>query len=247
MTTGYISDSIIGVTAAEILTLPICTVKTNYQNTESTSINQTIKQIYQTNGIRGFYRASVPAIFSQTISLSVKYVLYQVLVDKATKQYQHIGLGHRMCIGLITGISASLFTHPIDVVKIHLQMSTAIIPEVRKFGLTIFYRGYSKALNKVCVGSCLFLPLFDQFKQYAQSNVIVAAAASAIISTVIMHPLDYLKTRHIYGLPFYAGFNPRTYYKGITLNLLRVVPHFVIVMVIIDCLQRKRLIKQIAQ
>ena len=67
-------------------------------------------------------------------------------------------------------------------------------------------------------------------------NAISASFMSAIISTTIMHPIDYLKTRHIYGLPLYSGFNPFNYYKGLALNLARIVPHFVITMTTIDTL-----------
>lgn len=43
---------------AELATLPICLVKTNYQNTNQ-NIPWIIKQIYSREGITGFYRASL--------------------------------------------------------------------------------------------------------------------------------------------------------------------------------------------
>ena len=42
-------NSAIATAIAEVATLPICTIKTNYQNTNSTSIIQTIKNIYNQN------------------------------------------------------------------------------------------------------------------------------------------------------------------------------------------------------
>jgi len=54
-----------------------------------------------------------------------------------------------------------------------------------------------------------------------------------------MHPVDYLKTRHMAGLKLYDGWDPRVYYRGLSINLLRIVPHFVVTMVVIEKLKEK--------
>lgn len=54
----HVVESSLGTGVAEILTLPICTIKTNYQNTNKVSILETISQIRSNYGIRGFYNAS---------------------------------------------------------------------------------------------------------------------------------------------------------------------------------------------
>lgn len=231
-TTKNIGASAIATTIAEIITLPICTIKTNYQNTSSQSITNLVKKMYYQNGIKVFYAASPAAILSQVISTSTKYTLYQLLED------QNFKYSNKIFNGMASGIISSLITHPLDCIKIHLQMSTPFIPELRKNGFGLFYRGYSKTFSKVCVASSLFFPIYD----YANNifhNSFYASVSSSIISTTIMHPIDYLKTRHIYGLPLYQGWNPMIYYKGLVLNLARIVPHFVIVMTTIDFLKTK--------
>lgn len=229
-------NSALGSAVAEIITLPVCTLKTNYQNTSSTSIISTAKEMYKSRGLRSFYQASFPAIFSQMISTSSKWVIYRHLED------QHYQYSNSIFNGVISGISSSLVTHPIDTIKIHLQMRKPFVPELKTHGIRLFYRGYSKSFSKVCVGSACFFPLNDYCNKRFD-NPVLASFFSGLLSTLIIHPLDYLKTRHIYGQTLYQDLNPSFYYKGLSLNLLRTVPHFTIMMSTIAYLSKNPLFK----
>lgn len=225
-----LKHSIIATCVAEIITLPILTAKTNYQNSRSTSAISTIKSLYNKNGISIFYKASFAAISSQVISTSSKFTLYSFLKEK---KY----IDNNVANGALSGLLSTIVTHPIDTIKIHNQMDKPFIPEFRKIGFLLLYRGYTKSLSKVIVASSLFFPLYDYFKDKF-NNPYYASFSSALTSTLIIHPIDYLKTRHIYNMPLYTGLNPAIYYKGISLNLLRAIPHFMIVMSIINYLER---------
>ena len=230
MNVDNLKKSAFSTALAEIITLPICTIKTQYQNTASNSIIGTFRDILKTEGFKGFYNASVPAILSQTFSTSSKYVMYRYFEEKK--------YANKMINGMASGFFSSLVTHPIDSLKIHWQMRTPFLPEYNKYGPSLFYRGYSKTFGKMMLSSSLFFPLYDYLYQKSNKNAIVASFGSALISTTTMQPLDYLKTRHIYNQPLYQGWNPAIYYKGLSLNLLRVVPHFMIVMTSIDYLNK---------
>lgn len=95
-----------------------------------------------------------------------------------------------------------------------------------------FYRGYSKTFAKKAIGSSLFYPIYDYSKTYF-NNIFIASLVSAIISTIIMHPVDYLKTIHMCDNLKYSR-NIFYYYNGLSLNLLRIVPHFTIMMCCIE-------------
>lgn len=231
-------NSAIATTVAEFATLPICTVKTNYQNTSGVTISDTIKKIYGRDGIIGFYRASLPTVGSQVVSTSSKFMLYRWL--------EGLGLPYtnKITNGIMAGITSSLVTHPMDYVKVHWQMKKPIRQELANYGPMVMYRGYSKTMGKIVLSSSLFFPLYDTFASQLRSMNVehwasISAFGSSFVATLIMHPIDYLKTRHIYAQPLYQGFNPKTYYKGITLNLARVVPHFTIVMSIVELLNKK--------
>lgn len=234
--------SIFGTGLAEISTLPICNVKTVYQNTSSKTISQTIKNIYNTGGIRAFYRSSLPAVSSQIFSTSTKFVGYEYLKEKYPNNSYFLN-------GFISGIMATLITHPIDVVKIHWQMNDSYIKEFKKVGLPLIYRGYSKTFLKISVTSPMYLPLRDSFTDYvnlnfpvwSQENKFLSALGISfvvsIVATMVVHPIDYLKTRHVYNQSLFQGYNPIKYYKGIFVNLARIVPHFTIMMTTIEMLK----------
>ena len=77
MSESNLVPSLIGTLSAEIITLPICTIKTVYQNNHThKSIKSTINHIIKNNGYRGFIQASPHAILSQLVSTSTKFSFY---------------------------------------------------------------------------------------------------------------------------------------------------------------------------
>lgn len=226
-------SSLIGTGIAEIITLPICTLKTNFQNSNHQSIKELTKKIYLKHGIKAFYNASFPAIAGQMISTSTKYTIYKYLTSNEKNPIKN-----RFVNGMIGGITSSLMTHPLDVIKVHLQMNYNFTSELKKEGFKLFYRGYSKTFTKIAISSSCFFPIYDTIFDKIP-NPLISSTVSGFISAIIMHPVDYLKTRHMSGKPLYQGFNPLVYYKGLTLNLLRIVPHFIITMTTIEYLKEK--------
>ena len=221
-----------GTTIAEIITLPICTIKTNYQNTNSNSIYNTMQQIYIRGGIKAFYNASIPAIFGQVFSTTSKYTIYRYLDDNT-----NYPIKNKFVNGMTSGVIASIITHPLDVIKIHIQMNESIYNQFQKNGIILLYRGYSKTFIKIASSSSIFFPIYDTLQKRID-NASISSMISGFIATLVMQPLDYLKTRHMAGLPLYNGYNILRYYKGLTLNMMRIVPHFVITMNIIEHLKK---------
>lgn len=105
----------IGVTTAELITLPICTLKTIYQtqSDKSLSIKDTIKKIYSERGIRAFYDAKYTAILSQTLSTVSKFGFYQIIKDY--RKTQNNDILNNSINGAAGGILGSLISHPVDV------------------------------------------------------------------------------------------------------------------------------------
>lgn len=229
----HLVNSAIATGFAEICTLPICTIKTNYQNQSSLSISETVRQIYRKSGPVGFFNASIPAVGGQIISTSSKFFLYQNLQNTYNPE-QNPWI--RFLNGATSGILSSFLTHPLDVVRVHWQMG-AKVPYNKP------YQGYSKTFAKVLVGSSLFFPTYDYLSKDRGWSPVIASPCTAFISTTILQPLDYAKTRQIFGLIHLdktaeVKIILRTYYKGLFLNYARILPHFTIVMCVIEYLQK---------
>lgn len=236
MVLSIIAISAISTGLAEIITLPICSVKTNHQlSSQSQSIKETILNMYRIGGIKIFYNASIPAMSSQILSTSSKYTIYTSLENifnvEQKQKYKFIN-------GLLSGWITSLITHPIDVFKINWQTNQKIRPFYEKEGLKSLYIGYSKTLSKTSLGSCLYFPIYDYFHKTFSNHAVAASMVSGLVSTLIIHPVDFLKTRHIGRKSLFLGWNPILYYRGLSINIARVVPHFTIVMSSIDYLKK---------
>ena len=252
---------------AELSTLPLCTLKTVYQTgyidnqgnrrhfgaigvlgREWKRPDNAIGYIWERNGLRGFFKASAPAVAAQVFSTASKFTLYQAMQKKLQiRQDQHVTphvVAMKLGSGICAGILSSLVTHPLDVARVILQRQESVGSHLQhntsvrsKFQLA--YRGYSKTLSKTTVSGALFLPIYDISKSTFE-NPFIASLVSATISTTAMQPLDYLKTRHMSGMNMvYDQHMTSHLFRGLTINLSRVVPHFAIVMTMTDYLLRQ--------
>lgn len=225
-----IKSSIIGSCVAEIATLPICTIKTVRQTTGLSAINS-VKKIYNSHGWKSFYNASFPAVSAQIFSSTYKLTMFNYLKTK----YNIVDSKKLIYIGIFTSLTCIFFTHPMDYFRIMLQNNNRI-------NLKEIYRGFSPNICKAIIGGAMFLPLRETLKNnlpLVQSWKI--GIVTAIISTIVMHPFDFFKT---FMIGNFAGDNAdanakakipfRNPYRGLSLNIARIVPHFVIMTEVAD-------------
>jgi Mitochondrial carrier protein len=251
-------NSAIATGFAEFITLPICSIRTNYINSveiPKPKIYDIIKTKYSSLGIKWFFSATYPAVAGQIISTSSKYTLYRLLplynpLNKLNQLNQSNQLNqlnqsnqlnqiykkwlsqyaYNASNGIMAGILSSLITHPLDYLKINKQMN----PNNFIFNAKHIYRGYSKSFSKAVIGGATFFPIYDTVRSNID-NPILSSCISATLSTIIIQPIDYLKVRQIYGIKDFKVVN---LFDGLGLNLARIVPHFIIVMSLIDLLDR---------
>jgi hypothetical protein len=221
----FISSSI-GSACAEILTLPICTIKTIYQTQTQTPLTplQIITNLYQTKGIKGFFQASLPAIISQVLSTSSKYYLYHAIKDYRKTEDSNI-ISNSLNGGL-GGLGGSLLSHPFDVWKNHLQRGQTLL----NFRIKTLYSGYSGTIAKNILLYSMLFPVYDFYKLHI-TNPLIASIFTSVTCSLVTQPLDYYKTVLMTGNKFAGWTNP---YKGYSLMISRTIPHFMISMAITD-------------
>ena len=249
-----------GTLCAELITLPICSTKTVYQTQKCHTIvnfrnmhdpNSAVGYILSRQGIRGFYNASVPAVVAQVFSTSSKFALYQALQPTYAKsrfrEMTWTVFFTKVATGCFSGILASICTHPCDTARAILQNQQSIVQHWRDTPLRPrilrFYRGYSTTLGKVLLASSLYFPIYDTTQELLAAKSkhqtlcnAASAAISATISGTIIQPVEYLKTRLISGVPLLDSEKPfpGQLFRGLSLNLGRVIPHFVLTMTLTE-------------
>ena len=225
--------SVIGSLIAEILTLPICTVKTIYQNNPNITLNQTIQQIIKKSGYRGFVQASPPAILSQIISTSTKYSFYNYI--KYIRCTESSDVLNNSLNGMLGGLFGSVFSHPIDVWKNYSQRNEKF--PLTSFDIKKYYQGYSASIYKnIALYSCLF-PIYDFYKIKFDSIYISSIVTSLTVSLIIQ-PFDYLKTVKMAGGITSNSIKLKNFWRGFGLMLSRSIPHFLITMVITEKIKK---------
>jgi len=234
---------------AELSTLPICTLKTRWQ-TGLFSRVLNIKDIYNKttalgdilskNGIKGLYRASYPAIGAQIISSAGKYTGYRSIQDYITRNKVRLTRSkfiNNVGISISSGLLVSLITHPLDVCRVILQNQQSLISHLgRDKFYRLVYRGYSRTIMKQIVGSSLFFPIYDWAYIAFEDNKFKASIFSSVLSTTIIHPVDYLRTLRLAGdtRSIISILREDNLFRGLPLNLSRVVPHFTILILLTD-------------
>ncbi len=221
-----------GIIVSETVTfplLPISAVKTTLQ-TSTMTIPQTARYVYNTHGWMGFFRAFPATIAYHMASASTKYTFYHVA--KRIRRTDDTDFFSNRVKGVIGGVCGSVFTHPVDVIKNLKQRNENVRAIVRDNGAFTLYRGFPTAVARTFMSYGLLYPTYDLYKNRLKGTRAESFVAPLAIftSTVAMQPLDYIKTRMIAKMPFNHGWNVPAYYRGMTLQLLRVVPRFWITM-----------------
>lgn len=228
-----IMSSCIGTLVAEVATLPICTTKTIYQNNKHYTIFDTVKLIYKSGGIRGFFSASTPAIVGQVMSTMSKFTFYEKI--KEHRSCCNEDIFNNSINGMLSGLLGGLLTHPFDVWKNTRQMNNSYL-EFLKNQKNIFsfinnglYRGFTGNIGKNIVLYSSLFSLNDFYKSKFDSIVLASILTSLTITTFVQ-PFDYYKTVTIGG----GGLS--NIYRGFGLLLARSLPHFTITMTVTNYL-----------
>lgn len=103
--------------------------------------------------------------------------------------------------------------------------------------LRFYYNGYSTSLFKSITGGAIYFPLKDLLQRETGNNII-ASIGSAFIPITLCQPVDWLKTR-LMNSQVVTIKDLRHSYTGYGLNLCRIVPHFTIVICLVDHINAK--------
>lgn len=235
MNENNLIPSLIGTLVAEVITLPICTIKTVYQNNHSfKSIRYVIKSIYKNSGLVGFVQASPHAIISQLISTSTKYTFYQKI--KSYRNTSSSNLLDNSLNGMAGGMVGSLFSHPVDVWKNYSQRNQ--IFNWRSFNVKLYYQGYQASLYKNCILYAGLFPIYDYYKSKFDS-IILSSIMTTLTVSIIIQPFDYYKTIKMAGTNINFDLNNfKQFSRGFNLMVARSIPHFLITMMVTEKMKK---------
>jgi len=209
-----------------------------------------IKTIKEQEGIKGFWRGTVPGI-----SLWATYAFFQFPTYKYTSSVLSSYIESNHVVSFVSGAWAALIAqtlaYPLDTLRtrhVSQDVETArsgLLKLVRKItrsqGISGFYAGLNPTLLQVVPGMALTFMFYETIpiglKEKGTLNSLYRGAVAGFMSKIIIYPLDTIKKRlqlagTIVGVPRYTGIfgcaltmiekeGPFSFYRGLAPTLMK--------------------------
>ncbi|KAG5970855.1 hypothetical protein E4U55_001429 [Claviceps digitariae] len=206
---------------------PIDLVKTRLQNQRGAQPGQRLyknsidcfQKVIRNEGIRGLYSGVLPQLVGvapeKAIKLTVNDLVRGYFTDK--KQGGGITLGAEILAGASAGGCQVVFTNPLEIVKIRLQVQGEVAKTVegtpkrsamwivRNLGLVGLYKGASACLLRDVPFSAIYFPTYSHLKRdfFGESptkklgilQLLTAGAIAGMPAAYLTTPCDVIKTR----------------------------------------------------
>lgn len=205
---------------------PIDLVKTRMQNQRSSAPGQRMydnsidcfRKIVRNEGFRGLYAGVLPQLVGvapeKAIKLTVNDLVRSNFTDKKSGQ---IELPYEILAGGTAGFCQVVFTNPLEIVKIRLQIQGELakrsdaVPKrsamwiVRNLGIVGLYKGATACLLRDGPFSAIYFPTYAHLKKdfFGESpqkklgvvQLLTAGAIAGMPAAYLTTPCDVIKTR----------------------------------------------------
>lgn len=212
--------SIAGATGATAV-YPIDLVKTRMQNQRSTGslVGELMyknsfdcaKKVLRYEGFFGFYRGLLPQLIGVAPEKAIKLTTNDFVRDKFTTQDGSIPLPAEILAGGCAGASQVIFTNPLEIVKIRLQVAGEIttgprvsaLNVVRDLGFFGLYKGAKACFLRDIPFSAIYFPVYAHCKEKLTDEdgnlgalqLLTAGAMAGVPAASLVTPADVIKTR----------------------------------------------------
>ncbi|CAB1326591.1 unnamed protein product [Coregonus sp. 'balchen'] len=218
---GTRKDTLVTKATGATAVYPIDLVKTRMQNQRSTGsfVGELMyknsfdcaKKVLRYEGFFGFYRGLLPQLIGVAPEKAIKLTVNDFVRDKFTGKGDTIPFAAEVLAGACAGGSQVVFTNPLEIVKIRLQVAGEIttgprisaLSVIRDLGLFGLYKGAKACFLRDIPFSAIFFPVYAHTKaQFADEQgrlgalqLLAAGAIGGIPAASLVTPADVIKTR----------------------------------------------------
>ncbi|KAG0332141.1 mitochondrial aspartate-glutamate transporter agc1 [Podila horticola] len=221
---GFLLGSISGAVGATVV-YPIDLVKTRMQNQRSKVVGELLyknsidcfKKVIKNEGVLGLYRGLGPQLVGVAPEKAIKLTMNDIVRRHLTDKNGNITFVGELIAGGVAGGSQVVFTNPLEIVKIRLQVAgeaaksiegaprTGAVTIVRNLGIMGLYKGASACLLRDIPFSAIYFPVYahlkkDMFKEGPEhrltiGELLMAGAIAGMPAAYFTTPADVIKTR----------------------------------------------------
>ncbi|KAM3928171.1 electrogenic aspartate/glutamate antiporter SLC25A13, mitochondrial [Leptodactylus fuscus] len=200
---------------------PIDLVKTRMQNQRSTgsfvgelmykNSFDCFKKVLRYEGFFGLYRGLLPQLLGVAPEKAIKLTVNDFVRDKFTQKDGGIPLAAEILAGGCAGGSQVIFTNPLEIVKIRLQVAGEITTGPRVSALTVLrdlgffglYKGAKACFLRDIPFSAIYFPCYAHMKhsfagedgRVSPGYLLLAGAIAGMPAASLVTPADVIKTR----------------------------------------------------
>ncbi|KAL9031789.1 MAG: hypothetical protein Q9196_000216 [Gyalolechia fulgens] len=204
---------------------PIDLVKTRMQNQRSKRVGEMLyknsidcaKKVVRNEGFKGLYSGVLPQLVGVAPEKAIKLTVNDLIRGHFTeKNSNKIWWPHEILAGGTAGACQVIFTNPLEIVKIRLQVQGEMakhtdVPRrsamwiVRNLGLVGLYKGASACLLRDVPFSAIYFPGYNHLKRdlFGESpskklgiiQLLTAGAIAGMPAAYLTTPCDVIKTR----------------------------------------------------
>ncbi|KAB7496155.1 Calcium-binding mitochondrial carrier protein Aralar1 [Armadillidium nasatum] len=215
----FVLGSVAGAVGATAV-YPIDLVKTRLQNQRTGSyIGELMyrnsfdcfKKVVRHEGVTGLYRGLVPQLIGVAPEKAIKLTMNDFVRDKFTDKKGGIPFYGEVLAGACAGGSQVIFTNPLEIVKIRLQVAGEIasatkisaVSVIKDLGFLGLYKGSRACFLRDIPFSAIYFPVYAHCKTLlADENgynspwtLLLAGAIGGIPAASLTTPADVIKTR----------------------------------------------------
>lgn len=207
------------------LVYPIDLVKTRMQNQRSNVVGEALmyknsldcaKKVLQNEGFLGFYSGLVPQLLGVAPEKAIKLTMNDLVRSLTKDKNGQVPIPAEILAGAVAGASQVVFTNPLEIVKIRLQVQgeasadpsqvkKGALSIIRRLGLLGLYRGAGACLLRDIPFSAIYFPMYAHLKKdmfgeapgvkLTFGQLISAASIAGIPAAFLTTPADVIKTR----------------------------------------------------
>ncbi|XP_043822853.1 calcium-binding mitochondrial carrier protein Aralar2 isoform X2 [Dromiciops gliroides] len=200
---------------------PIDLVKTRMQNQRSTgslvgelmykNSFDCFKKVLRYEGFFGLYRGLLPQLLGVAPEKAIKLTVNDFVRDKFERKDGSIPLAGEILAGGCAGGSQVIFTNPLEIVKIRLQVAGEIttgprvsaLSVLRDLGLFGIYKGAKACFLRDIPFSAIYFPCYAHVKaslaqedgHVSPGSLLLAGAIAGMPAASLVTPADVIKTR----------------------------------------------------
>ncbi|KAM9305178.1 electrogenic aspartate/glutamate antiporter SLC25A12, mitochondrial [Gastrophryne carolinensis] len=198
---------------------PIDLVKTRMQNQRSSFVEELMyknsfdcfKKVVRYEGFFGLYRGLLPQLVGVAPEKAIKLTVNDFVRDKFTQRDGSIPLLAEIMAGGCAGGSQVIFTNPLEIVKIRLQVAGEIatgpkvsaVSVLRDLGFIGLYKGAKACFLRDIPFSAIYFPVYahsktllaDERGHIGAFQLLTAGAVAGVPAASLVTPADVIKTR----------------------------------------------------